>query len=70
MFAAILLRNGMEGIQEIVRRTYPQLIETIRDEETWIGRSMTMNEVAAFASGYHAEEYRLDVRGLMSWGVE
>ena len=62
--------SSLESIQEIVRRTYPELIEAIRDEETRLGRPMTMGEIDAFARGYHAEEYRLDVRRLMSWGVE
>ena len=60
----------MESIQEIVRRTYPDLIEALRDEETRLGRPMTMNEIDAFARGYHAEEYLIDVRRLMAWGVE
>jgi hypothetical protein len=29
-----------------------------------------MGEIDAFARGYHVEEYRLDVRRLMAWGVE
>jgi hypothetical protein len=62
--------SSVESIQEIVRRTYPELVEAIRDEETRLGRPMTMGEIGAFASGYHAEEYRMDVRKLMSWGVE
>jgi hypothetical protein len=62
--------TSLEGIQEIVRRTYPELIEAIRDEERRLGRPMTIGEIDAFAHRYHAEEYRLDVRRLMAWGVE
>lgn len=62
--------SSLESIQEIVRRTYPELIEAIRDEETRLGRPMTMGEIDAFARGYHAEEYRLDVRRLMTGVVE
>ena len=62
--------SSLESVREIVRRTYPELIEAIRDEETRLGRSMSMGEIDAFARGYHAEEYRLDVRRLMSCGVE
>jgi hypothetical protein len=69
-FVAAGRSSSLEGIQEIVRRTYPQLIEAIRDEETRLGRPMTMGEIDAFARGYHAEEYRLEVRRLMAWGVE
>jgi hypothetical protein len=29
-----------------------------------------MGEIDAFARGYHAEEYRLDVCRLMAWGVK
>jgi hypothetical protein len=69
-FMAAGRSSSLESIQEIVRRTYPELIEAIRDEETRLGRPMTRGEIDAFARGYHAEEYRLDVRRLMSWGVE
>jgi hypothetical protein len=62
--------SSLESIREIVRRTYPQLVEAMRDEETRLGRPMTMGEIDAFARGYHAEEYRLEVRRLMAWGVE
>jgi hypothetical protein len=62
--------SSPESIQEILRRTYPELIEAIRIEETRLGRPMSMGEIDAFARGYHAEEYRLDVRRLMEWGVE
>lgn len=62
--------SSLESIREIVRRTYPELIEAIRDEETRLARPMSMGEIDAFARGYHAEEYRLDLRGLMAWGVE
>ncbi len=62
--------SSVESVQEIVRRTYPQLVEAIRDREKQLGRPMTMGEIDAFASGYYAEEYSLDVRRLMSWGVE
>jgi hypothetical protein len=69
-FVAAGRSSSLEGIQEIVRRTYPQLIGAIRGEETRLGRAMTMGEIDAFARGYHAEEYRLEVRRLMAWGVE
>jgi hypothetical protein len=62
--------TSLESIQEIVRRTYPELIEAIKDEDKRLGRPMTMSEIDAFAHAYHAEEYRLDVRRLMAWGVE
>jgi hypothetical protein len=48
----------------------PELIEAIRDEETRLGHPISMGEIDAFARGYHAEEYRLDMRRLMAWGVE
>ena len=69
-FVAAGRSSSLEGIQEIVRRTCPQLIGAIRGEETRLGRAMTMGEIDAFARGYHAEEYRLEVRRLMAWGVE
>jgi hypothetical protein len=69
-FVAAGRSSSLEGIQEIVRRTYPQLIGAIRSEETRLGRAMTIGEIDAFARGYHAEEYRLEVGRLMAWGVE
>jgi hypothetical protein len=69
-FVAAGRSSSLESIQEIVRRTYPELIEAIRDEEAQLGRPMSMGEIDAFARGYHAEEYRLDLRRLMAWGVE
>ncbi len=69
-FVAAGRSSSLESIKEIVRRAYPELIEAIRDEETQLDRPMTMREIDAFARGYHAEEYRLDLRRLMSWGVE
>jgi hypothetical protein len=69
-FVAAGRSTSLESIQEIVRRTYPELVEAIRDEETRLGRPMTMGEIDAFARGYHAEEYRLDVRRIMAMGAE
>ena len=69
-FMAAGRSSSLESIREIVRRSYPELIEAIKDEETLMGRPMNMGEIDAFARGYHAEEYRLDLRRLMSWGVE
>jgi hypothetical protein len=69
-FMAAGRSSSLESIRDIVRRTYPELLGAIRDEETRLGRPMTMGEIDAFARGYHAEEYRVDVRRLMAWGVE
>jgi hypothetical protein len=69
-FVAAGRSTSLESIQEIVRRTYPQLIEAMRYEETRLARPMTTNEIDAFARGYHAEEYRLEVGRLMAWRVE
>ena len=69
-FVAAGRSSSLESIKEIVRRNYPELIEAIRNEETSLGRPMSMGEIDAFARGYHAEEYRLDLRRLMTWGVE
>jgi hypothetical protein len=69
-FVAAGRSSSLESIREIVRRTSPQLIGAIRGEETRLARPMTMGEIDAFARGYHAEEYRLEVGRLMAWGVE
>jgi len=69
-FVAAGRSSSLESIREIVRRSYPELIEAIRDEETRLDRPMSVDEIDAFARGYHAEEYRLDLRRLMTWGIE
>jgi hypothetical protein len=69
-FVAAGRSTSLESIREVVRRTYPELVEAIRDEETRLDRPMTMGEIDAFARGYHAEEYRLDVQRIMTMGAE
>jgi hypothetical protein len=69
-FVAAGRRSGMERIDEVVRRTYPDLLTAIREEQAHIGRHMTDSELDEFARRYYADEYRQDLRRIMSMGVE
>ena len=63
-------RSGMERIDEVVRRTYPDLLTAIREEQARIGRHMTDSELDEFARRYYADEYRQDLRRIIAMGVE
>lgn len=69
-FVAAGRRSGMERIDEVVRRTYPDLLTTIREEQARIGRHMTDSELDEFARRYYADEYRHDLRRIMARGIE
>ena len=67
-FVAAGRRSGMERIDEVVRRTYPDLLTAIREEQARIGRHMTDSELDRFAREYYADEYRQDLRRIMAMG--
>ncbi len=67
-FVAAGQRSGMERIDEVVRRTYPDLLTAIREEQARIGRHMTDSELDEFARRYYADEYRQDLRRIMAMG--
>jgi hypothetical protein len=60
----------MEHIDEVVRRTYPDLLTAIREEQVLLGRHMTDSELDEFVRRYYADEYRQDLRRSMAMGVE
>jgi hypothetical protein len=69
-FVAAGRRSGMERIDEVVRRTYPDLLTAIREEQARIGRHLTDSELDKFARRYYADEYRQDLRRIMAMRVE
>jgi hypothetical protein len=69
-FVAAGRRSGMEHIDEVVRRTYPDLLTAIREEQVLLGRHMTDSDLDEFARRYYADEYRQDLRRSMAMGVE
>ena len=69
-FVAAGRHSGMERIDEVVRRTYPDLLTAIREEQARIGRHMTDSELDEFARRYYADEYSQDLRRIMAMGVE
>jgi hypothetical protein len=52
------------------RRTHGECVEAMRQEEARLGRKMTDREREGFARGFHAPEYRAEIRRLMAFGVE
>jgi hypothetical protein len=62
--------QGLERIDGVVRRTYPELLAAMREEQVKLGRHMTLSELDTFARRFYAEEYRQDLRRIMAMGVE
>jgi hypothetical protein len=62
--------EDLEHIGEVVRRTHTDLLTAIREEQARLGRHMTDSELDEFARRYYAEEYRQDLRRIMTIGVE
>ena len=58
------------GVDAVVRRTYPELLAAMREEEVKLGRHMTNSELDTFARRFYAEEYRQDLRRGISSGLE
>jgi len=51
------------------RRTEPELIEAIREDEQQLGRSLTPSERDAFARGFHGQSYGQEIRMLARAGL-
>jgi hypothetical protein len=62
--------QGMERVDRVVRRAYPELLSAMGEEQVKLGRHMTNSELDAFARRFYAEEYRQDLRRIMAMGVE
>jgi hypothetical protein len=63
-------QQGLEHIDGVVRRTYPELLAAMRDEQVKLGRHMTNSELDTFTRRFYAEEYRQNLRRIMAMGVE
>ncbi len=63
-------RSGMDRIDEVIRRTYPDLLTAIREEQARLGRHMTDSELDEFARRYYADEYRQELGRIMAMGIE
>ena len=61
--------QDLEGVDSVVRRTYPELLAAMY-EEVKLGRHMSNSELDTFARRFYAEEYRQDLRRIMAMGVE
>jgi hypothetical protein len=70
VYAAQKRQAELEHIGEVVSRTHADLLSAIREEQARLGRHMTDSELDKFASEYHAEEYRQDLRRIIALGVE
>ncbi len=62
--------QDLERVDGVVRRTYPELLAAMQEEQVKLGRYMTNSELDTFARRFYAEEYRQDLRRLMAMGVE
>ena len=62
--------QDLVGVDAVVRRTYPELLAAMREEEVKLGRHMTNSELDTFARRFYAEEYRQDLRRGISSGLE
>jgi len=69
-FAGHKKHDDLERIDRVVRRTYPELLAAMHEEEVKLGRHMTNSELDTFARRFYAEEYRQDLRRIMALGVE
>ena len=69
-FAGHKKHQGLERVDRVVRRTYPELLAAMHEEEIKLGRHMTNSELDTFARRFYAEEYRQDLRRIMAMGVE
>jgi hypothetical protein len=69
-FAGRRRQQGLEPIEPVVRRTYPELLAAMHQEQVKLGRHMTNSELDAFARRFYAEEYRQDMKRLMAMGVQ
>jgi hypothetical protein len=63
-------QQGLERIDGVVRRTYPELLAAMREEQVKLGRHMTNSELDTFARRFYADEYRQDLRRIVALGVE
>jgi hypothetical protein len=56
--------SELEHIGKVVRRTYPELMAAVREEEARLGRPMLPSEVEEHARAFFAPQYREDLRAI------
>ena len=69
VYAAQRRQADLEHIGEVVKRTHTDLLTAIREEQARIGRHMTDSELDEFARRYYADEYRQELRRIMTMGM-
>jgi hypothetical protein len=62
--------QDLERVDGVMRRTYPELLAAMHEEEVKLGQHLANSELDTFARRFYAEEYRQDLRSLMAMGVE
>src|SRR5215203_844771 len=63
-FFAARRRKELEHIGKVVRRTYPELMAAVREEEARLGRPMLPSEAEEHARAFFAPQYREDLRAI------
>jgi hypothetical protein len=63
-FLAAGRSSELEHIGKVVRRTYPELMAAVREEEARLGRPMLPSEVEEHARAFFAPQYREDLRAI------
>jgi hypothetical protein len=63
-FFAAGRRKELEHIGKVVRRTYPELMAAVREEEERLGRPMLPSEAEEHARAFFAPKYREDLRAI------
>jgi hypothetical protein len=63
-FFAAGRRSELEHIGKVVRRTYPELMAAVREEEARLGRPMLPSEAEEHARAFFAPQYRKDLRAI------
>ncbi len=63
-FFAAGRRSELEHIGKVVRRTYPELMAAVREEEARLGRPMLPSEAEEHSRAFFAPQYREDLRAI------
>jgi hypothetical protein len=63
-FLAAGRRSELEHVAKVVRRTYPELMAAVREEEARLGRPMLPSEAEEHSRAFFAPQYREDLRAI------
>jgi hypothetical protein len=63
-FFAAGRRSELEHVAKVVRRTYPELMAAVREEEARLGRPMLPSEAEEHARAFFAPQYREDLHAI------